>query len=345
MENEIQTTESSESTAVETTEVPQTTEQDTAPEVEASAPEKEAESLLAEEAGGEKAVEEKPAYKPNFKLSVMDKEVEVPEQLRALMKDADSEKWVKDYCAKAEGIKYTKERLDKVVAANENYVKENSHFKDSIGRLGSIYQKAVQTGNLHHLDRWFQEVNIPQDLIIRYALEKVKMAELPPEQRQLIQGQIQAETQVEYQQRQNADIQAQFARQAAEMKSMQLESQMTNPETKSIADTFDARVGRPGAFKDEVRRVGQLAWHTEKVDLTPEQAIKRAIEYHGLKAVAQGAGSAADGAASGQAGQVVVKKPVSTLPNISGNSKSPVKSSKVKNLDELKKYIKDQQWA
>lgn len=53
---------------------------------------------------------ETPAFSPNFKLKVMEQEREIPELLRPLIKDAESEKAVRELVEKAYGLEYVKDR-------------------------------------------------------------------------------------------------------------------------------------------------------------------------------------------------------------------------------------------
>jgi len=285
------------------------------------------------------------AFKPNVKFKVLDKEMEIPKEFQSLMKDAASEKIVRELFEKAEGLPTVKQKLETVRGENVNLSRENGDFKQTVESLRSIYNKAVSTGNYHKLDDWLKILEVPQDVMINYALAKVKLAELPPDQRQMLMGQMDAERNAETQQQQNARLQQDYARVASESKTLQLDSQLQNVEYKTAADLFDSRVGKPGSFKEEVRRAGQLAWHTERVDLSPQQAIDRVIANYGLKASGIPAAMTAQApGASGSTAAVMAKKPASTIPNISGGSKSPVQTSKVRNLDDLKK-LRDQAWS
>lgn len=324
----------------------QNTESQESGSSEGSAPEKEAAALLEQEnqetAVGDKEVA---AFAPNFKFKVLDKEMEIPEKFRALMTDADSEKTVKELFEKAEGLPSVKQKLENVRTENESNKKEVAYHKNFVGRLNRIYEDFAKTGDYHKLDAWFESFKIPENIILNYAIEKAKLAEMTPDQQQIVRSRLASDRSAETLRQQNEGFQSEIQRMSVESKTSQLDAQMINPEYKAMADSFDTQVGRSGAFREEVRKAGVLAFHMEKLDLSPEEAIKRVITNYGLKARAAAATSAAqDSGSSGQQATVIPKKPASTIPNLGAGSKSPVTTSKVKNMDELKK-LRDVAWG
>lgn len=300
----------------------------------------ESENADAPEDGGEK-----PAFKPNIKFKVLDKEMEIPEKFRALMTDAESEKTVRELFEKAEGLPTVKQKLETVRGENQTLSKKVSQYDQTVSYLQNTMKQAVTSGNWHKLDDWFKVFDVPESVVVNYALAKVKLAEMDPAQRQMIIGQLDAERNVEVQRQQNADLRTNFESEARKTRNLELQFQLTNPEYKSAAEAYEKQVGKPGSFEAAVRQAGLLAWHTEKVDLTAQQAIDRVIENYGLKNRAQAGGTPPPASnASGTTATIVVKKPVSTIPNIGGGSKSPVGTGKVKTLDDLKK-VRDEAWG
>lgn len=264
------------------------------------------------------------------------KEFEIDKKFHPLMKDPESARLVKEIHEKAFGLDTVKERLNETRSYAANVAQENTEIKASIDGLRTTYQEAVKTGNLHKLDAFFEQLRVPQEVVINYAVAKAQLMEMPPEQRQLMEQKMNSERQAEMSQRQAQTIQNQVYEQARQTKSLQLEMTLGKPDISQIAESFDAQVGRPGAFKEELIRTGNLAWFQRQVDLSPEQAAQEVIKNYGLKAAA-----AATQAMPTQGQKRVVQKSASTIPNISSRGgASPVGQKKPKSIDDLKQLYK-----
>ena len=346
-----ETTETKETTTPEVTETPaadkpEPTLQEKIGELAAKKAEREEkEPKVVETTSGTAAATETPAYTPNFKFNVLDKAHEVPKEFQSLIKDEKSEKMVKEIFEKAYGLESVKTKATEARAERDALAAETQTIKAGIDGLRSIYQGAVQSGNFLKLDDFFAKLKIPQEHIMQYALAKVNLSNLPPEQQQLIQSKMDADKRAEMEsaQAQNTLTEAQQAR--AQLMTLQLEYTLAKPDVKSIAEAFDAQAGKPGAFRQQVINMGNLHFLTRKVDLTPEQAAMQVIADLGLKApvAATSAASAPVATTATPTDKKVIVRETKTIPNISGRSSSPLKKGprSVEDLMELKK----QAWA
>ena len=269
-----------------------------------------------------------PPYQPNFKLKVMDQEKEIPEEFRSLIKDADTEKKVREVFEKAYGLDFAKPKHEAVQQTLTQLQAEHNYVLGSVQEAKELYQRG-------DLDGFFEKLAIPPQRILQYAMEKLHYQELPPDQKALIDARRTAERQNLELQKTNATYQRQMQEQVVQARQFALNTELARSDVKSIADTFDQRAGKPGAFMREVINRGQLAWFQSqgKVDLTPGQAIEQVIQLYGLQATqAQPAGASVTPPASG--GQ----QKVTTIPNVgSGKSAAPLKQ-KFKSIVDLKKY-------
>ena len=284
------------------------------------------------------------AYKPNVKYKVMDKEFEIPKQFHSLMKDAESEKMVRELYEKAGGLDVVKTKLADTRTERDKFQQESTQIKASIDGLRSVYQSAMQTGNLLKLDTFFERLKIPEQVIMQYALAKVNFAELPAEQRQLIQSQMQSEKQAEMLATQNQQYQQQVAAQMQATKAVQMEAALARADISPIAEAFDTRQGKPGAFREIVRQHGEYRWN-QGTDLTPDQAAQEVIRIYGLQAVANAQSAVAPQGnqtdASGQpSGKKVVQRTTATIPNIQGRSGASPLKGKPKSIEDLKTLAK-----
>lgn len=288
---------------------------------------------------------ETPAYEPNFKFNVLDKQHEIPKEFQSLIKDKDSEKMVREIFEKAYGLDSVKTKATEVRNERDNLSQENTAIKQSMDSLRAIYQGAVSSGNFMKLDDFFARLKIPEQHIMQYALAKVQFSNLPPDQQQLMRGNLDAEKRAEeVSQQANQHLsEAQQAR--SELIKVQLDYTMTKPDVRSIADQFDAQAGKPGAFRQQVINVANLHYLQRRIDLTPEQATQIVIQDLGLKAPAATAVPAAPGTTTQQtppAGKVIVRE-TKTIPNIQGRSSSPLKKSprSIADLKELSRQAQE----
>lgn len=324
------------------------------PEAPAEKSDPAVEALLArDKEGEEKETEEPPAYKPNlvFKAGVYNKESKDLEQkdytidpkFAAIMKDPESEKLVRELHEKAYGLDSVKERYNETRGQLTSVSQVNRELQGGINDLRKTYQSAVQTGNWHKLDKFFATLQIPQENILKYAMAKVHLGEMPPEQRNAVMGQLEAENRAEALAQQQSQAQQGTQTQAQQMRQLQIEVALNKPEVSALAKAFDDRAGKPGAFMDAVRREGSLAWHSGQ-DIPPHQAVERVIENYGLKngvAIPAAAQTPAATATTSPGKPALVQRTTQTIPNVNGRSTSPIRTPKPKSVEDLLKYRKE----
>ena len=109
--------------------------------------------------------------------------------------------------------------------------------------------------------------------------------------------------------------------------SAQLDSVLNKPEVKQVADAFDARMGKPGSFYDEVRQVGITEHKLTGRNISPEEAVGKLLRLVGTT-IPQ---SAAPSGASTQSSAPPV------IPNVQGKNSSPVKRV-FTSTDEMRKF-------
>jgi hypothetical protein len=285
---------------------------------------------------GEPVVEKTPAaFTPNLKFKVKDKEHEIPAYLKDSIKNAETEKQIKDLCERAfglDGIKAERAALKQEFGTLTN---ENAEIKGNINELRNLYQRG-------DLDSFFAKLKIPQERVLQYALEKAQYLELPPEQRAMIDSKRNVELQAYALDSQNQKLSNDLQQQVASAKRVMLDATLLREDVASAAQAFDSQAGKPGAFRQLVTTHGETTWYRSngKIDLTPEQAVQQVMETYGIKPgakiVAPAALTAVDAQTTSEAPTAVPKKPVPVIPNIQGKSTSPLKN-KPRSTDDLKK--------
>jgi hypothetical protein len=287
------------------------------------------------------------AYTPNYKFRANDQEQEIPAALRAAIKDADTEKQVREIMEKAMGLEPVKGRLQETRTKLQETESRVKAYESSVGELKELYKHG-------DFDTFFQRLNIPETKILQWLVDKINYQELPPEQRNVLDARKQAEQQARQLEKQNAQLQSQYSEQVASATGLQLQMILGKPEVKSFADSFDSRAGKPGAFYDKVCEIGETAYALRKdaqgrpVILTPDQAVKEAMDFYGKflptgqQAPAPTPGATAEQVpVSGQQAPHKSKEPP-VIPNVSGKTTSPTKN-RPKSIADLEKLYKNMQ--
>ena len=289
---------------------------------------------------GQKAPET-PAFTPNFKFKVMDKELEVPKFLQEAVKSPADEKALKELMEKAYGLDYVKPKYQETREQLKQVGTQFSSLNGQINECRQMYQRG-------DLDGFFKRLAIPEDTILQWVAKKIELQQLPPEQRNVIVAQKQAEERAWQAEQQVAHFQSTHEQMLSQQVQMALDSELSKPDVKAVQDAYDARMGA-GAFKQEIGRRGDYYWRTNGGQIVPpSDVVKEMMSVLGpLAPPAQPATTAASGtpvAPNAAPAGMSAKPATPVLPNISGRSGSVVKSQ-IRSIDDLKKRYKESQQA
>lgn len=283
-------------------------------------------STLAPEAASAAPAAE--AWSPNYKVKAYDNEYEIPENFRSYI-NQENEKNFKEVFERSFAFDTIKQKYKD---AHSKYQEVNGKY-DTISKNLDKLSKYVQNGDY---DSFFNSIQIPEAAIQQWIYNKLQIQDLPQEQQQLYNKNSEYQKQLSSMQEQYEEMQSKLGEfesykqeQAIQQRHSELDSAIVNSEYKSLAESYDARVGQPGAFKNEViLRAAAVANATGK-DLSVQEAVQ---EFAKLVAWNQQNGGQAAGVA--QKGQ---GRP--TLPSVSGKASSPV-APQVKSIEDLKKLAK-----
>lgn len=118
----------------------------------------------------ENAKQVDPNFKPNFEYSVLDQKKEIPEQLRSIIVDEESEKFVRDLMERSDGLPIVKEKYQQtkqVLDTRTNFLKEVIERRES--------------GDLHGAAKM---LNFSEDDIIQLAINIAELRKATPEQQE-----------------------------------------------------------------------------------------------------------------------------------------------------------------
>jgi hypothetical protein len=302
---------------------------------------------------GTQAQTDAPKYEPNYKVKVLDKEHEIPEAFRGLIKDAESEKQVREVFEKALGLEPVKQQRDQfknqVKQFQTEVMPELQSYRSQISEARDAYQK----GDMHG---FFKKLNVAPEKVLQYALDLVQYQEMNPEQRRAIDTAREAQERAQELEKQNQELSSQFMTQAQQAKALELDTALARAEIKSISESYDQRPGRnpeDPSFRDIVIDYAEWIWDKTqgKTVLSADQAIQEVIRRYGLAGLtaantpAQATMPVATQSPGHQPAQPQVTPPqpkaaaqpqVPVIPNVSGRSTSPTKA-KPKSLEDLRK--------
>lgn len=260
------------------------------------------------------ATTQEPAWTPSYKYKVAGEEKEIDEDLRHAIKDAQTEKKMKELFEKANGLDVYK---TKYVDLDGKYRELNTKHTEREAQLQKLY-KNYEAGDD---EAFFNGLGVPDNVILRYAAKKIKEMDMPEEMKQLYNDNKVRKSREEQLQEQLEEYQAKAEQEAVLSRTFQLDNELERPDVKETAQAYDALYGN-GAFRNEVIRLGQF------------EALKNGNDLPAKEAVAYIVGKAKPIIERiGRPTQEQHKPPV--IPNVKGNPSTPAKRS-VGSIDDIK---------
>jgi hypothetical protein len=251
-----------------------------------------------------------PQYTPNYKFKSFDKELEFDEMFKPLVKDLETEKKLREFHEKAYGVDEMK-NLNKAVKEELNGIKGSySNLQKSV----SQFSKYVQQGDF---DSFFSGLQIPEDAIYKWVLDKINQQNLPPEQKAIIERERQMR-------QQNMMLEEQYQGQSSEynqmkvmMRDFELKQKLDSPEIKSTVAQFDQARGQ-GSFRNLCIKIG-MSYAAQGQDISAGQAVEEAAKLIGP------IGTQTNMAPSGGMSTQAQSNPPPVIPNVNGSGGSPVR--------------------
>lgn len=271
-----------------------------------------------------------PEYKPDYKFRYRDEhenkvDGEIDEWARNLI-NKDNEEKIKQIWAKAHGLDFVKNRFNKTRDEFKTYRTQVEPLLQTWNDLTGLYNKG-------DMDGFFKGLQIPDQKVFQYVLDKLNYHELPPEQKALRDQQSQMLRQNMDLEKQNQLYAQQFEQMQVQQRETALNQALTKADVSAVAQAFDSRVGKEGAFREEVVKRGILHWNLHQQDISPEQAIQEVLSLLG--------GMQQTSQQPPQAGQMAQAAPAQqktppTIPNVGSKNSSPTKRAP-KSLEEMRK--------
>jgi hypothetical protein len=266
-----------------------------------------------------------PAYTPNYKFKSYDQEHEFDDVIKQLIKDEASEKKIRELYEKGHGIEMIKQQRDKTREELKTYKSQYEPIVQDLKKVGIFLQN-------DDLGSFLKAWDISEDKLLKYALDRANYRQLSPDQRSQIDAQENSRRRSYDLMTENEQLKARAEAVAAQNLEIQLGTTLSRPEIQSAAQAFDSRVGKPGAFRDEILKRGDYLYRTTGRLVPPEQVAQEVIQVAGL----MNPGPSQAVVAPNPAGTVVPPQAKPTIPNVASGGTSAVKA-KIKSVADLKK--------
>ncbi len=223
-----------------------------------------------------------------------------------------------------------KEELPDLRKAQEQLQKQNY----ALGSMGSL----IKNKNYNAL---FSELKIPDEDIIKYSLDRVQYQDLTPEQKSEYDNNVDSRNRLVKLERENQQFKQSLQQQVVERRNSELDSNLASPDMEGIVSEYDSRVGEPGAFRSEVIRRGQSAYHLTGKDISAQDAIGEVLKVIGIDR--QVSSNQANAAVNGnvykrEKNTFVRNKPV--IPNVRSGGSSPARKLP-RSIDDIKKAVEN----
>lgn len=282
-----------------------------------------------------------PAYTPNWKFKANQKEHEIPEFVRAAIKDADTEKKVKEIFEKAYGLEEVKPRYQQ---AQDRLKQFETQVMPEFKKLSNTVTEAMFYRDHGDYDSLFKLLRMDDQRIAQHLIRKVQLQQASPEQRAEYERARELTRRNWELEQQNRQLSSGAVDAREQHTRAELGQVLQRPEVSSIAAQFDAQHGA-GKFVERVAREALLLEQLSGMSVSAEQAVSEVLKYLGpATQPSQAAASAASPgvmptpAQNTPAGQEPAKPqtPPPVIPNVSGRGTSPTKKL-ARSVEDLRK--------
>lgn len=293
------------------------------------------EAVHAPEETQEEVVEEK--WEPDFKYKVKDDHFDMEDWVKPLVTSKEIEEKMKVLFSKGHGIEDIKkdrttlrERAQELEANYTQASTELENMKQSLNLINNWVKE-------DKLDMVFEALQFPEEKILKYAIERLKYREMDPNQRAQIDAQRTQERRLQEMEWQNQQLHQQQQQAIVSQRVAELDHALSDPKVAGIAQAYDAKAGKPGAFKEQVIMIGNHYDVTYGQDISVQDAVSKAVtQFSGILGTVEQQNTQ-------QAPQQVTQQQKPVIPNVRGRGTSPVKSSPT-SIDDLYK-LRDQALA
>ncbi len=282
-----------------------------------------------------------PAWTPNWKFKAAGKEHEIPEFLRGVVKDADTEKQLKELHEKAYGLDSVKNQFQTSQSQLQQFQKTIMPHYDNLKKTVDSVVKFRDSGDL---DSVFEAVGIQPNVVAQWMYKRLQVQELSPEQRAVYENERNLQKQNYALQERLQTLSQGHEQTQLQTRAMELQSALAKPEVQTVSESYNTRMGQPDAFWNFVCQQADFMERTSGQRVTADQAIQQSLKILGTSIVpGQAQGVVQPGAQAGTASSVQAQgnpnPPI--IPNVTGARNTSPTKKLARSVDDLRKLAKE----
>jgi hypothetical protein len=276
-----------------------------------------------DEEGAEEGDGANKEYKPNAKYKVLDEEHEFDPKLKKLL-TKETEPIIRELYEKAHGIEAIKQSRTQATRERDEVQGNYNNLLAEVGRVLN-YRRAGD------LQSFFESVQLDDNAIAAYILEKIRVSKLPPEERAVYNERETLRRRLNGVEQNLATLQTNGSTAEVQNRLNSLDQILGGELMKQTVSDFDARNGK-GSLRTAV-----INWAaSQPKDLSANEAVEGFMKIMGINATK--APAKAQGANPTK--RVVARPKVKTIPNYGGGQASVTATKKPKSVDDLRKLAR-----
>lgn len=266
-----------------------------------------------------------PVYTPNFKFKFKDKDLEFDDWAKGAIKDAETEKKVRDLYTRANGLEVTKQKADSLATENQELKQQVANTDQFLDRVGQYVAR-------EDFDSFFEELKIPPEKILKYAIGLAERENWTEQQKAEWTASRTARREADQYKAQYEETHSAMNQLKVQRREFELQQIMSRQDVAQAVQAYNTGMANPSAFRDLVIQIGSAA-AARGVDLPAETAVAEAMRY--LRGANPNLGQAPQR-------QVVQHTDKPVIPSIQGRGTSPVKPA-IKSLDDVRKLARERE--
>lgn len=290
-------------------------------------PEQKTEVVTTSETTSETTVPTEPEWTPNYKYRVKDKEYEMDEFIRPVVSKDNYEKVLELY-TKAGGLEHAKSRGDRLEQEFKKIEEQYTNQSKALGYLGHL----VKNKDIATIAK---ELNIDDDTLINFALERANYKVLPEDQRRELDKRYEEKQRLYRLETENYHYQQQQTNNVIQARLTELDAYLSTGPLANVVADFDNRKGSPGKFRETVCKYGAMVERSNGQSVSIPEAVNMFLDDLGIDPNRYNTASvnqySNQGMPASQPMQMTAnqmqmpnaQKPV--LPNLKSSGNSPVK--------------------
>jgi hypothetical protein len=279
-----------------------------------------------------------PAWSPDFKYKANGEEKELDERVRSVIKDKETEEWIKKVFAKADGI-------ESIQSQREHYRNQYNTLQEEAGKVLDAVDKGDYRGALQSLGVNTQDIGqvmtglgFRKEDVIKYAYG---LAQLTPEQEMAQARQRELEQYNREQTSTTEKLNQKLYQADVQLKTFELKSVLSSPEVTPLVDAFDRQHGK-GAFWDQVCQRGEY-YNLKQVDKSTQELVEEVMRFARASQPMQQQPTATQQYAPQATPATHVQQKVPVIPNVmsGGGSPAKMKTTSLKGLKQFAASLED----